>query len=153
MKSRKAQAAQEFIATYSWMMLAVLIVTGAFVYVGSSEVKKIRPASCEAGVGFECDDMAVTEAFDTYFELVLINKQGVDIVIDSVTLLDKAGRESGSCIYSSTVPRDGEVIISCPIGDIPYSKYNYYPLTTVMNYHRMGSNYVFTTIGEVNIRS
>ena len=54
--NRKAQAATEFIMTYGWAILVVLIAIGALAYFGVLSPAKLLPDKCTATAGFQCTD-------------------------------------------------------------------------------------------------
>ena len=51
MKVKKGQAALEFLMTYGWAILVVLIVIGALAYFGVLDPKRFLPEKCELGPG------------------------------------------------------------------------------------------------------
>src|SRR3989344_7880527 len=71
----KGQAAMEFLMTYGWAILVVLIAIGALAYFGVLSPQKFLPKSCTVGPGFSCEDAIVTT---TGVDLVLRNGQGKD---------------------------------------------------------------------------
>ncbi len=55
----KSQAAMEFILTYGWAILVVLIAIGALSFFGVLKPQGLLPATCELGPGFACKDFAI----------------------------------------------------------------------------------------------
>ncbi len=56
MKSkRKGQAAFEFLATYGWAVMAAIVVIGALVSFGFTDLRDQIPDSCLLGTDFICD--------------------------------------------------------------------------------------------------
>ncbi len=53
---RKGQAALEFLTTYGWAFLVILIMIGALAYFGVLNPKKFVPDTCTFGSMFVCDD-------------------------------------------------------------------------------------------------
>ena len=53
---RKAQAAMEFLMTYGWALLAVLVVIGALAYLGILDVETILPERCTFPVPLNCQE-------------------------------------------------------------------------------------------------
>ncbi|MBN1157483.1 hypothetical protein JXA85_07715 [Candidatus Woesearchaeota archaeon] len=81
MKSKKsAQAAMEFLMTYGWAILIVIIVIGAFVYFGVLNPRELVPRRCTLQ-GFNCADHKLSASG---FELVLTNAYGIDVRVDYV---------------------------------------------------------------------
>lgn len=92
MKNR-GQAAMEFLMTYGWAIMVVLIAVGALSYFGVLSPDKFIPERCilEAGIG--CIDFKVNENSVT---LVLRNGKGEDIQIRNITAENCIGNSSGS---------------------------------------------------------
>ncbi|HDP74184.1 MAG TPA: hypothetical protein ENN46_04510 [Candidatus Woesearchaeota archaeon] len=59
---RKAQAAMEYLMSYGWAIIVVLIVFGAFVYAGVLRPLALVPDKCIAPSGFFCESFSYTEA-------------------------------------------------------------------------------------------
>src|SRR3989344_1627621 len=72
----RAQAAMEFLMTYGWAILVVLVAIGALAYFGVLNPGRFLPSSCTIGPGIGCDDFKV-EA--TQLTLVLRNGLGDDL--------------------------------------------------------------------------
>ena len=59
MMNRKSQAALEFIMTYGWAILVVLVAVGALAYFGVLNPDKFLPAKCTLSAGIGCIDHRV----------------------------------------------------------------------------------------------
>jgi len=82
MFGKKAQAAMEFLMTYGWAILVVLVVIGALAYFGVLSPQKLLPDKCLFGPGIgPCTDYKVTP---TTLELVLTNGFGEEIIISDM---------------------------------------------------------------------
>ncbi|MBC8146583.1 MAG: hypothetical protein H8E98_01190, partial [Bacteroidetes bacterium] len=57
--NKRAQAAMEFLMTYGWAILVVLIAIGALAYFGVLNPNKFLPQSCTLSPGLSCIDFAV----------------------------------------------------------------------------------------------
>ncbi|HIH25118.1 TPA: hypothetical protein HA251_08855 [Candidatus Woesearchaeota archaeon] len=55
---RRAQAAMEFLTTYGWAMLVILLAAGALAYFGVLAPKTVMPDACDAGIPFACFEYA-----------------------------------------------------------------------------------------------
>lgn len=73
---KKGQAAMEFLMTYGWAILVVLIAIGALVYFGVLNPSRFLPASCTLMPGLSCDSFKVTASTVT---LVVRNGLGDDL--------------------------------------------------------------------------
>ena len=79
-KNRKSQAAMEFLMTYGWTILVVLLVAAALVYFDVLNPSKFLPDMCNVQ-GFTCEDFRVNTDTVT---LYLTNNIGDDITISEV---------------------------------------------------------------------
>ncbi len=52
----RAQAALEFLVTYGWAILVVLVMIGALAYFGVIDAKRFIPQKCMVSQGFSCTD-------------------------------------------------------------------------------------------------
>jgi hypothetical protein len=91
LKTRKAQAAMEFLMTYGWAILVVLAAISALAYFGVLSPSKFLPESCtlSATSGMACLDFRVDSASAV---VMVINSGGRDVTLNNVSI--------GSC-YSA----------------------------------------------------
>ena len=80
--NRKGQAAMEFLMTYGWAILVVLVAIGALAYFGVLNPSRFLPSSCTIAPGIGCDDFVVTAAT---VQLVLRNGMGTDFTAVTVS--------------------------------------------------------------------
>ena len=81
-RKKKAQAAMEFLMTYGWTILIVLLVVAALVYFDVLNPAKFLPNTCSLQ-GFNCEDFAATTSG---ISLYLINNIGDDLNITAVVI-------------------------------------------------------------------
>ena len=91
MTKRKAQAALEFLMTYGWAILVVLVAVGALAYFGVLSPDKFLPAKCTLQAGIACLDHKATP---TQVQVVVQNSLGFDL--SSITV------KAGGCGTSSS---------------------------------------------------
>lgn len=84
-RSRKAQAAMEFLMTYGWAILVVLVVIGALAYFGVLNPQQFLPTKCQLPVGLACTDYALGLNANEN-QLVLSNGLGTDIRLTSIAI-------------------------------------------------------------------
>ena len=84
---KRAQAAMEFLMTYGWAILVVLIVIGALAYFGVLSPSTLLPEKCTFPVSLSCLDHAVGNGF---MAISLQNGAGRDITIRGVTATSEA---------------------------------------------------------------
>ena len=94
---RKSQAALEFLTTYGWAFLVILIMIGTLAYFGILSPSKVLPNRCTFGAEFQCQDYQISATAST-FKLRLKNGIGEPVSISAITL----GSE-GSTQYSCTL--------------------------------------------------
>ena len=90
----KAQAAMEFLMTYGWVLLFVVVVIGALAYFGLFDVSKFIQDKCEINNNFVCVDYKIAE---NAIIIQIKNNAGTDYYISRLS-------------YS----RNGELICSWP---------------------------------------
>ncbi len=76
MRSKKSQAAMEFLMTYGWAILVVLAAIGALAYFGVLSPDRFLPEKCTLPSGMACLDFRYT---GSGFELVIQNSAGFDM--------------------------------------------------------------------------
>lgn len=73
---RKSQAALEFLMTYGWAILVVLVAVGALAYFGVLSPEKFLPSKCTLQPGIGCLDFKVTAST---ISVVIQNSLGYDL--------------------------------------------------------------------------
>lgn len=94
---KKGQAAMEFLMTYGWAILVVLIAIGALAYFGVLNPSRFLPESCTIGPGISCDDFQIL-ANNLGGTLVIRNGMGSQLTLVSVTVDDDAS--AATCILT-----------------------------------------------------
>lgn len=98
MKYRKSgQAALEFLTTYGWAFLVILIMIGALAYFGILKPSKLLPDRCVLGTEIECIDYMVSDTSDQV-TFRLRNNVGETI---TVTYFNASASESVDCWVGS----------------------------------------------------
>jgi len=90
--NRKGQAALEFLMTYGWAILVVLVVIGALAYFGVLNPDSLVPDKCTLTTGISCDDHQITGNAsgvddNAMIQLSLGNGQGRQIEITDITAI------------------------------------------------------------------
>ena len=118
MMNKKSQAALEFIMTYGWAILVVLVAIGALAYFGVLSPDRFLPSKCVLQSGIACIDHKATA---TQVQVVVQNSLGYDL--SSVVV------KAGSCGVDSDGPltlangEKGTYTITCSPA-LTGSKYN-----------------------------
>jgi len=149
---RKAQAAMEFLMTYGWAILVVLIVIGALAYFGVLDPSKLLPEKCVFPTGLHCDDYFVTT---TAINLTIQNGIGKDIEIldirvneTSKALLANCGNflEDGNLSNGQT----GTFNLGC--GSSGLRSGSKYKFDVELKYKYIGSTFEHTMEGDMFVR-
>jgi len=82
---KKAQAAVEFLMTYGWAILVVLVAVAALAYFGVIDQSKRIPEICLFEPGLDCIETAVVDASADTVTFLLINNKGSAIDIKNIT--------------------------------------------------------------------
>lgn len=97
---KKAQAAMEFLMTYGWAILVVLLAIAALAYFGVLNPGRYLPSSCTLPPGLGCTDFKVDGTLGEV-TLVIQNGMGQDLNSFNVTI-------AGSCGSDATPDPDGD---------------------------------------------
>ena len=84
---KRAQAALEFLITYGWAFLVILVMISALAYFGVLRPSKLLPDRCNFGSEIGCLDFSITSPTSvpaSAFNLRLKNNLGEAIVVEKV---------------------------------------------------------------------
>jgi len=112
---KKGQAALEFLTTYAWAFLVILIMIGALAYFGVLKPTKILPDRCTFGTEIGCIDYKITSG--TTFDLRLKNNIGEPIIIDDIQI----SSESATSYTCAVQPNIGDTWNTNDIIDLPFT--------------------------------
>src|SRR3989338_67322 len=107
-RHNKGQAAMEFLMTYGWAILVVLVVIGALSYFGVLSPATLLPEKCTFPVSVSCTDHTVTA---TYLAIVLQNGAGRDMLIRGAYASGEALSASKGCGTNAT---NIDNTVACP---------------------------------------
>ncbi len=101
MKNKKAQAAMEFLMTYGWAILVVLLAIGALAYFGVLDPSRLLPESTTFPAPISNVDNALIDDVTNSAEIALVNNKGVAITLtgDGSVTADPGT----TCVYSSPI--------------------------------------------------
>ena len=111
---KKGQAAMEFLMTYGWAILVVLIAIGALAYFGVLNPSRFLPSTCNLTPGLSCDDFKVISGAAGAGSVQLVIRNGAGDSIDFSQLyidIDDSGAyvQASDCGNGAT-PLDPVVI-------------------------------------------
>ena len=96
---KKSQAAMEFLMTYGWAILVVLVAIGALAYFGVLSPDKFLPSKCQLPAGIACVDFRVQAgATPTAGTIDIILRNGLGFDVEAVSVA------SASCTTVDTTP-------------------------------------------------
>jgi hypothetical protein len=133
---KKSQAAMEFLMTYGWAILVVLVAIGALAYFGVLNQGSFAPTMCTLPTGLSCLDHRVSLNEDGFndLELRLKNNLGYTIKITKIEIskysqiadygvgipLENGQASSGPITVPDITGKDSEIADAMPKG----AKYN-----------------------------
>ena len=99
---KKSQAALEFLTTYGWAFLVIIIMIGTLAYFGILSPSKILPNRCNFGAEFQCLDHQIAGG-GTTLKIRLKNNVGESITVSSMTFTSES-TTAFSCTIPPTMP-------------------------------------------------
>lgn len=117
MRNTKSQAALEFIMTYGWAILVVLVAIGALAYFGVLSPDRFLPAKCVLQSGIGCLDHKATGAA---LSVVMQNSLGYDVTITDL----KANQCTAQLAQSISFPNGGQYTAVMVCVNTGSTKYN-----------------------------
>ncbi len=158
---KRGQAAMEFLMTYGWAILVVLVVIAALAYFGVLDPTNILPDRCTFPITLTCSDYLVKGSFggtnDDSVGMVLVNNGGKDLTItgfnvSGTAILNPCGLTAPSVI-TPVLPitlgsgqEQSITITGCNLAASGKKKDKY--IVTVQ-YNLVGSTFVKTLQGEL----
>ena len=104
---KKAQAAMEFLMTYSWAILAVLVVIGALVYFGVFDFENFFPDRCALGHPLQCVDNSLSQDANNNITIsfLISNQDQRSLNITNVSITSEA--LNGPCYVDNVIEATG----------------------------------------------
>jgi hypothetical protein len=106
---RKGQAALEFLTTYGWAFLIILVMIGAIAYFGILNPSKFLPDRCQSSPEFNCKDYRIDATAQT-IQYQLTQGAGKTIYLNG-----------SSCIFQGVTPN---IVVQATHPSIPASPNN-----------------------------
>ena len=147
----------EFLMTYGWAILVVLIVIGALAYFGVLDPSKLLPDKCTFPTGLYCEDYILQSGgtSDGRIDFVLQNGIGRDINITGIWAEESNAQASCSntTIMADIISNGATytVTLPCP-GDSLYQGTKY-KFNLNVSYTYVGSTFEHTMQGELFTRA
>jgi hypothetical protein len=151
-KSLKSQAALEFLTTYGWAFLVILIMIGTLAYFGILSPGNILPNRCTFGAEFQCLDYQLSE---TTVRIRLKNSVSEPIDVSTMNFSSEA-ISSFTCSTPPTLPQSWksgdikELLWSgCSGGGLVQGQKGKLGINVRYNSVSSGSNYAKDVKGEI----
>ena len=109
MARRRGQAAMEFLMTYGWSVLVVLIVIGALAYFGVLNPQRLLPPKCVFMVGLYCLDYRVAIS-DPVLQFQIENGMGRDVEILNIYVNESSATQQLRCTIPGANISNGQQI-------------------------------------------
>jgi hypothetical protein len=147
--THKGQAAIEFLVTYGWAILGVLIAVGALAYFGLFNTGRYVNDVCFFGDQMICEDYVAYS--DGTINLTLRNNFGVNIDINATEIKSIYGGANCSVAGLNDIELGYVFKINCDITDkmIPVNDKLKYKATVTFNKH--GASNLHNQTGDVTV--
>ena len=149
MKSKKAQAAMEFLVTYGWAILGVLVVIGALTYFGFFNTQKYTNDMCSLGDQLTCEEYKADTEGNVYVNVR--NNFGVSI---NITRFEWTSDYGHRVCTNSVIIQPGELgSLGMPCGglssSITFPLNEKVKLNIKIMFNRVGSSNSYNQTGEM----
>ncbi|MDP1695073.1 MAG: hypothetical protein Q8L34_06050 [Candidatus Woesearchaeota archaeon] len=146
---KRGQAAMEFLMTYGWALLVVLIAIGALAYFGVLNPSKFLPNSCSLAPGFSCSNFKAS-ASTNVITIVVQNGLGDNLNTVNLYLSNVQGATCPATAFApaSTTINDGSSVqftLGCTAGTLVKGtklksdlQIDYYKGTSAIQHKKMG---------------
>ena len=145
-KTRKGQAALEFMVTYGWAILGALIVIGALSYFGVFNTQRYTKDTCYFGDQIVCEDN--TALVNGTVKVQLRNNLGTDIDVSSVIMKSDYGVTLCTSSPSSNILSGTLFEINCR-PSTTLANTNKFKYSNVITFNRVGSTNDHNQTGDV----
>ncbi|MCC7574907.1 hypothetical protein KO361_04920 [Candidatus Woesearchaeota archaeon] len=147
MKKKKGQAAIEFLTTYSWAIMGILITIGALTYFDIFNTNRFVTERCDTGAQISCVEAALTE--EGVFLMRLTNNHPVSITITSLNLRSEGINQAFT--LTEEIDRGATKIVSVPISGFAPTR-NRELIDLDLSYRRTTGTREYNVSGSVVVR-
>ncbi len=139
----KGQAALEFLTTYGWAFLIILVMVGGFTYFGVLDIS--GPETCISSIEFKCESALITNSMQT---IILRNNLPEKLIISNVSL-HKNEELLSTCISSTNPEPETNFRIYC-YSNIPLKKET---ITIKLTYHSEQGAQTYSKQASIQVKS
>lgn len=104
---KRGQAAVEFLTTYGWALMAILIMLGALAYFDLFDRDRYIAEGCETGAQLQCLESTINES--GFLQLNMRNNYAVNITVEDIHI--RIHGEDYTDSVGTTIPRGSSEII------------------------------------------
>jgi hypothetical protein len=140
---RKAQAATEYLLTYGWAFMAIIITVGALAYFGVVNPTSFIPDRCNFGSQMECVDFMLDT---TGIHMYIQNNYGKNITITAIEGINDALVCQGT--PSIDIPAGEKEEITCTVTPA-LTKGNKKQVPMIITFKRQDGTVFHNVTGEV----
>ena len=136
--NKKGQAALEFLTTYGWAFLAILVMVGALSYFGVFDASKFVPESCKLDGNLECPSYALNSS---QLNIRIQNNLMTPIKVTKIRITERGNTSFEDAFTgSSSIPKQSEADITGN-GSINLGSFKGEKKTFILNvYYTKGSS-------------
>ena len=145
---KRGQAAVEFLTTYGWAIMAMLVLLGALTYFDIFDSERFLTEGCDTGAQIQCLESQLET--DGNLSLNLRNTYPVDVNItrieadffetDDLETIEETIQRGNSKVISMNVP-DGELAVDTKID-----------VELILQFKRVGGANTYNTTGSTIVR-
>jgi len=146
-KNIKAQAAIEFLVTYGWAILGVMITVGVLSYFGIFNTQKYVNDVCYFGDQMTCEDYILHQ--DGWSSLTLRNNFGVPIDVTNVIVKSDYGTIACTGPWSTNIAAGNTFEVNCDMASSALTMNNKIKYSEIITFERTGSSNLHNQTGDV----
>jgi hypothetical protein len=138
---RKGQSALEFLMTYGWAIMVILVMIGALAYFGVFDIQDRMPERCMITTGIDCADFMMNS---TTLKIYVTNNEG-----SSLSYINLSSTSCSDYTVAYNVAGGSKVELSCTISAKTTGKGNKFKMPITIAYQKTDSIYPKIAYGEV----
>ena len=163
--NRKGQAAIEFISTYGFAFMALMITLAAINYMGFFNPSALRSQSCSLPRGLGCNDYTISTATPPvglagpYLQMNVTNEYNVNITVTAITFTSNFFVTPVLCndnLPAANWPVGQSKIFWCPIPVGPPTLYfpdEFYDGAVTVTFNQINGAYAHVVAGQYSVRA
>ncbi len=144
-QKKKGQAAIEFMMTYGWAILVVMIAIAALATFGIMNPSKYLADKCMFTNNFQCIDYQINT---TTTSITLVNGLGHKVYNFSATMTDTGGA-CDTAMVSSPWLQDKRETITCDTSSLGFIKKDKGKVKLTLNYAKVQAGFTQVANGEI----